>query len=101
MANLIEKTCKDCGCTFLVHPRGHRAERCEDCREEHIRIRDQRNRLKREQKKRARMYPGPAKTIHEILRECRIYNQEHGTNLTYGQYVMKVEGVRTNGKKKR
>ena len=33
------------------------------------------------------------KSLSEIERERRAYNEEHGTCLTYGQYVNMIEGV--------
>ena len=98
MVKLIEKNCIDCGQTFIAH--GHSALRCEECKEKITRIRRREN--MRKKRKGVRLYPAqPAKTIYEIERERRIYNQEHGTNLSYGQYVLKVEGRQPDGKKKR
>ena len=37
-------------------------------------------------------YTQSKKTIKEILRELQEYNRENNTNLTYGQYVLKIEG---------
>ena len=34
------------------------------------------------------------KTLREIERERRAYNEEHGTYLSYGQYVNMIEGAR-------
>lgn len=41
-------------------------------------------------KKKKRVPSG--KSIREILVELEVYNKEHGTSLTYGQYIELIEG---------
>ncbi len=33
------------------------------------------------------------KTLTEVMRELKAYNEEHGTHLTYGQYISMCEGA--------
>ena len=43
----------------------------------------------RRKKRTRKTIPDPLKTFDEILAEIEQYNQEHGTRLTYGQWVAK------------
>lgn len=89
--------CEDCG-TLVITP-GHNTTRCKECQKEHTR--KQARERDRQRRNSRRLYPGPTKSIPEIERERHIYNKEHGTSLSYGQYVLKVEGIPPSGKKRR
>ena len=83
--------CVDCGQPF--YSKATKALRCPECRKEHAKE-------YRRQRKEGIYKRTPSKTLNEIMRELQVYNREHNTKLTYGQYVLKVEGVQANGKKK-
>lgn len=78
--------CVNCGKQFEGMMYGHR-RLCDDCRKSsandaQMRLREDRKseRLKRKRKKKP-------KTLNEIMREIKEYNDTHETQITYGQYV--------------
>jgi hypothetical protein len=77
----IKKTCQRCGAEFYAA--SNRAMRCEECRV--IWEKEQNTLRKREY--RAKTQQIPKKSLNEIMRDLRKYNEQNGTQLTYGQYV--------------
>lgn len=70
------KTCVACGIEFMGYGN---TQFCPTCRAA-------------EKAKQKLHNPHPErKTISQIIREVERYNREHGTCLTYGQYVSKFE----------
>lgn len=92
MSKLYEKVCINCGQTFKTH--GHGALRCYECNQDKRR-QYFRDRLAKQKAEKERGL-NPPKTLRELTKEVEAYNKEHHTNLTYGQYVLKVEGGRTD-----
>lgn len=83
--------CTDCGQPFKS--KATWALRCPKCRCKHEREREQAYR----RRKKAEQYGGvKQKTINEVMRELEAYNKENHTTLSYGQYVLKIEGRRRN-----
>lgn len=79
--------CEGCGIDFFSAAK--HAKWCPKCREENQRIyRKQRYENKKKQKARLNL---ENKSIIEILREIKKYNEQNGTYLSYGQYVSMVE----------
>ena len=93
MSKIYEKICINCGETFKTH--GHSALRCVECRQQ-LERQKQRDRYLIKKAKGHRLRP--AKSINQILRELEAYNKEHKTHLTYGQYMLKVEGGQADEK---
>lgn len=98
---MIELKCIDCGDTFTAKIRT--ALRCPICKEK----------VRKQQHKEAaqrfrdnikvspiRRTAQPEKSITDVLRELNAYNKEHNTHLNYGQYILKVEGIKAYGKKR-
>lgn len=94
----IEVICVDCNTSFIAYTK--KAKRCEVCRvrrkkeltkEWHKResksCRCVESHLKKAKEK-------PKKTMKEVLRAMEKYNKEHGTCLSYGQYIQMCEGVK-------
>ncbi len=69
------KICKDCGCEFTTT--AHNTKWCPLCRKK----------PHQSEKKRMPM----RKSLRQVMAEIKAYNAEHGTNLSYGQYVSAVE----------
>ena len=87
----IKKTCQRCGVTFYAAT--NRAIRCEECREiydkeSHAIYRRQYKAMKIAKSKE------PDKSISQVLRELKQYNEKNGTNLSYGKYIVMCEGVK-------
>ena len=74
--------CVDCGQPFIS--KSNSAKRCTECRAAN------KKELSRKRKKGYRQEP--SKSIAEVMRELKAYNEKHGTFISYGQYVSKVEG---------
>ena len=83
--NLYYITCFKCGCEFT-----HTNEAKKYCPECDAQIRRERSK-KCMQKKRTKSKLR-FKGLHEVVAEVKAYNQEHGTLLSYGQYVA-LEGM--------
>ena len=75
-------TCNRCGKEF-THWNANKSY-CDECSEIMKRERSR----KSMQKKRAKKVSTQTKTIREVLQELTEYNKEHGTSLSYGQYVL-------------
>lgn len=90
MTKIYIKSCIDCGKTFKAH--ANNAKRCDECKQELARekAREQNALRKRENLYKKARKTKPKKTLSEIMRELEAYNKEHGTHLTYGQYVSKA-----------
>lgn len=80
--------CERCGATFYSY--SAKARWCEPCR---VIVRNERNKQWRRSAKnrQAEIRLPLKKTINDILRDLRKYNEEHNTHLTYGQYVAMIE----------
>ena len=76
MSKIYQKKCKWCGSPFESETRGKKI--CPAC--------DSVKRAKEEERKRQRQKPDK---LGDLQREIDTYNREHGTALTYGQYVLK------------
>ena len=97
--DLFEKTCTKCGKVFRTDK--ERAYVCPTCQKENKRqqeksvrseIRERENYLKKQVQKQA-----PTDLPLDVIKSARIvdkYNREHGTNYTYGQFVLALK----NGK---
>jgi tRNA(Ile2) C34 agmatinyltransferase TiaS len=87
----IEKTCIECGQLFIAY--GHKALRCPECRKKVAReqIKDSKSHWLRTRKSKKATYRPPM-TISEVLKELEMYNKVHGTRLSYGQFVLILEG---------
>lgn len=90
-ARNIKKTCQRCGATFYAA--SGRAMRCEECREvwnkEAQSLYDKQYRAEKKAKSRV-----AKKSLSQVLRELKVYNEKHGTHLSYGQYINICEGVK-------
>ena len=89
---LIEISCEDCATVFLA--KSKRKRRCPECellrrKETHKAWMEstKSNNTPRTKKAPRRRF-GDNKDVHPILRELNRYNREHGTHLSYGQYVL-------------
>lgn len=86
---LIYNACIDCGVTFPCY--SPKALRCEKCKEIAKRKASQEcMQRRRKPYKISRVFP-PRKSIKEILRDLKKYNEKHGTYLSYGQYIALIE----------
>ena len=83
--------CVDCKEPFKS--KSYRAERCPKCRQERQRLLKRENYIRKKERKYGE---NSLKTIREIMRELKAYNQEHNTHLSYGQYVSQIEGRQAN-----
>lgn len=79
-------TCLKCGCEF-THTNVNK-KYCAECEPQ---VKRERNRKFMAQK-RAKS-PLRHKTIAEVITELERYNKEHGTCLSYGQYVLRMGGT--------
>lgn len=83
----VQVICIDCGCEFTAY--STKALRCEECKEYHL------LRLKRESQARQRSpykrKEKPKMSIGEVLTMLKDYNEENGTNLSYGKFVLLLE----------
>jgi predicted nucleic acid-binding Zn-ribbon protein len=84
-------TCIDCGENF--YSISTQVLRCPECRakykKEYEKIYKKEN-PRRKKRKISRGMP-PSKSISQVLRELEAYNKEHGTWLSYGQYIAMIE----------
>lgn len=88
--NIFHKVCSQCGEIFYTGEKGKQI--CPNCKEQ--------NRIERETKQKENyksVKPNnkpkkrkPFKSISQIEKERAIYNKEHNTYLSYGQYVALV-----------
>ena len=85
---LIDVICVDCGCTFTAFSRG--ALRCAECKLEHKRRTAATGMVSFRNGKKSKPYK-VKKSIREVLKELEEYNKKHGTRLSYGQFVQKME----------
>ena len=87
----IQLNCMDCGEVFIAYSK--KALRCEKCRilSKKQRSKDWMQKDRAMSKNKTTKMP-LKKTIREVLRELEIYNKEHKTRLSYGQFVQKMEG---------
>lgn len=76
MSKIYQKKCKWCGSPFESEKPCKKI--CPAC--------DAAKKEKEEEKKRQRQKPDK---LGDLQREIDTYNREHGTALTYGQYVLK------------
>ena len=80
----IKKTCQRCGATFYAA--SGRAMRCEKCREawnkEARSLYDKQHRAESKLKSNV-----VSKSLSQIMSDLKQYNKEHGTHLSYGQYI--------------
>lgn len=81
--------CIDCGATFVAHQ--PKALRCPTCKTEHLRtLRREFSRKIRAEERRTinqKTRYAPSLPIVETIIACEKYNREHGTRLSYGQFV--------------
>lgn len=84
----VEVICVDCGHTFTAYSRG--ALRCAECKVEHKRRTAAVGMASFRNGKKSKPYK-VRKTIREVLKELEKYNKKHGTRLSYGQFVQKME----------
>ena len=85
---LIKYICRDCGAEFEAV--SNRAFRCEKCRKEVAKLTSRNWYRENKSRKIPRTMP-PRKSIRQVLRELERYNKEHGTFLSYGQYIAMIE----------
>lgn len=88
----VEVVCVDCGHTFTAF--SIRALRCAECKEENLR----RVKATKQAKYRSEAYARskarknvPSISITEVIKAMEKYNKKHGTRLSYGPYVQKME----------
>ena len=82
-------SCERCGCEIVTT---HHLQRyCTRCRAD-VRRETQRKACRRYKNKRVVNH----KSVNEIIKELNAYNKEHNTSLTYGQYMLILEGVNGN-----
>ena len=91
---LIEIICIDCCKTYTAQSRA--AKRCPECNLKHRREYRQEyaEANKKEQIEIQNKFKKPMykpKPMSQILKEMEIYNKEHKTRLSYGQYVALVD----------
>ena len=90
---LIEIVC-DCGKTYTAQSRA--AKRCPECNLKH-RKEYRQEYAEANKKEQVKIQEKPQKPMHktkpmnQILKEMEIYNKEHKTRLSYGQYVALVD----------
>lgn len=78
------KKCRTCGKQFVTF--NSRKQLCEICGDK--------NEIKRSRHEQSKNVKEPAKRKNSLdakLRELKAYNEEHGTRLSYGQYIAKIE----------
>ena len=83
----VEKECVLCGSKYLTTARN--TLYCVECRTRKAKQRVRENYLKQKLKteKRSRKKPA-AKSLPEVMADLAAYNKEHGTHLSYGEYVV-------------
>lgn len=82
------KTCHDCGTKFLTN---QRRQLCEACRNKNAKARlDKQTEEHRSVYRTKKTNNRKIKSLQQICREIDQYNREHGTNYSYGQYLVKV-----------
>lgn len=85
-------SCVDCKAPFVAHH--PKALRCDKCKAEHLRQKSkeyiQHTRDNERRKIRAVLPHLPKLSIRETIVACEKYNREHGTRLSYGQFVSQV-----------
>ena len=88
----IEKNCIECGQPFIAY--GQKALRCPECRKIVARkqIASSKSHWLRSKKANKKKSYRPPMTINEVLKELEMYNKVHGTRLSYGQFVLIMEG---------
>lgn len=87
------KTCVLCNAEY--YPNMHNQKYCHEClkyRKREIWREYEHSSRKKKKKRRAvlKARSTPSKSINEIVREIKAYNEKHGTHLTYGKYVEKM-----------
>lgn len=83
-------TCSWCKKDF--QPTAANQKYCHDCRTKHGKEIKAYYEATRIRKRRVlKVKPLPKKTIPDIVRDIMAYNKKHGTHLTYGQYVGKLQ----------
>ena len=90
---LYKISCACCGCEVVAT--NWLKKYCNECREIVRREQSRQSMNKSNQKKKVK-YGTPSKSIRDIIKEVDAYNKEHGTSLSYGQYVLMTEGVNGN-----
>ena len=91
--NISCKTCSQCGETFYTGQKG--TQICPKCKEQNAkdRLEVQKEEYKSSNKPKATVAKRKKfKPLSVIEKERAIYNKEHNTILSYGQYVALVEG---------
>lgn len=91
--NISCKTCSQCGETFYTGQKG--TQICPKCKEQNAkdRLEAQKEEYKSSNKQKATVAKRKKfKPLSVIEKERAIYNKEHNTILSYGQYVALVEG---------
>lgn len=79
------RVCIECGCEFVA--KQHNTKLCSlECRKAHTK------KVKAKLISRKKLRGMCAKSLAEIQWDIKEYNEKHGTNLSYGQYVAFVEG---------
>lgn len=88
---LKTKICGVCGCEYETT--APNTCYCPSCRKRVVKQQNKQSAKKR--KRRLKMQSEiAAKSISEVVLEMMAYNEQHGTNLTYGRYVaMKEQNV--------
>ena len=86
--NLILRTCTQCGKEYYTNsPRKRICKKCEKVnRAENIRKTNELYKVYTPRKK------AKFKSIYQVIRDVEKYNKEHGTNLSYGKYVLLMGG---------
>ena len=88
---LIEVICIDCGCSFMAKSKA--AKRCPECNLKHRKNQKQGYAENFKSTRKVKKKKQKPKSITQVLRELEAYNKEHGTRLTYGQYVERMEVI--------
>lgn len=94
----VEVTCKECGVKFIAYSR--KALRCPECRRNAIREQNKsyqrqlQQSIKEVKKITTKKTYRPPMTINEVVNEMEKYNKVHGTCLSYGQFVLILEGYK-------
>jgi hypothetical protein len=85
--NIPSRTCSQCGEKFYTT---QKAQLCPDCKEKNrTQTEEQQKEVYRAAKPKTKTKKiKPFKSISQIEKERAIYNKEHNTYLSYGQYVV-------------
>jgi uncharacterized Zn finger protein (UPF0148 family) len=89
----FKKYCQICGSEFIT--KTGKGKYCPICRKEQQRRQNRNNnRAKYEKKKTAKEQPTPHnhKILNDLMWELKAYNEKHNTKLSYGEYVLLIEG---------